>query len=123
MRDSVVSLCPSDNQVLAEPEVIRRAVCMEFSRQLFEYATLKDRDALPIIHQLQTTLNWAFRIERRIYMRRALNCQKADIPLFKAGLNQWDGGPSATEDFVAATAHVEQGADLFEGLRRRSKVG
>jgi hypothetical protein len=122
--DGVVPFCPSDKQVLAEPEIIRRAVCLEFSRYLFEYATLKDRDALQIIRQLQTTLNWAFRIERRIYMRRAPNCQKADVPLFKAGLNQWDGpGPTATEDFAAATAHLEQGVDLFEGLRRRSKAG
>jgi|SRR6516225_5348550 hypothetical protein len=118
------SVLPFSSSVLAEPEIIRRAVCLEFSRQLFEYATLKDRDALQIIRRLQTTLNWAFRIERRIYMRRALNCQKAEVALFKTGLNQWDGpGPTATEDFVAATAHFEQGADLFEGLRRRSKAG
>jgi hypothetical protein len=122
--DGVVPFCPSDKQVLAEPEIIRRAVCMEFSRCLFEYATLKDRDALQIICQLQTTLNWAFRIERRIYMRRALTCLKQDIPVYKGNLQLWDSpGPSATEDFVAATAHLEQGADLFEGLRRRSKAG
>ena len=122
--DGVVPFCPSDKQVLAEPEIIRRAVCMEFSRLLFDYATLKDRDALQIIRRLHSTLNWAFRIERRIYMRRALNCQKAEVALFKTGLNQWDGpGPSATEDFRAAVAHLEQGADLFEGLRRRSKAG
>jgi hypothetical protein len=74
--DGVVPFCPSDKQVLAEPEIIRRAVGLEFSRLLFDYATLKDRDALQIIRRLHSTLNWAFRIERRIYMRRALNCQK-----------------------------------------------
>ena len=122
--DGVVPFCPSDKQVLAEPEIIRRAVCLEFSRYLFEYASLKDRDALQIIRQLQTTLNWAFRIERRIYMRRALTCSKQDIPAYKANLQLWDGpGPTATEDFLAATAHLDQGADLFEGLRRRSKAG
>jgi hypothetical protein len=121
--DSVLPFCPSDKQVLAEPEIVRRAVCMEFSRHLFDYATLKDRDALQIIRQLQTTLNWAFRIERRIYMRRALTCSKQDVPAYKASLELWDGpGPTATEDFAAATAHLEQGADLFEGLRRRSKA-
>ena len=122
--DSVVPFCPSDKQVLAEPEIIRRAVCLEFSRYLFEYATLKDRDPLQIIRQLQTTLNWTFRIERRIYIRRALDCSKQDVPKYKASLELWDGpGPTATEDFAAATAHLEQGADLFEGLRRRSKAG
>ena len=122
--DSVVLFCPSDKQVLAEPEIIRRAVCLEFSRQLFEYATLKDRDALQIIRRLHSTLNWAFRIERRIYMRRALTCSKQDVPAYKASLELWDGpGPTATEDFRAAEAHLEQGADLFDGLRRRSKAG
>jgi len=122
--DGAVPFCPSDKQVLAEPEIIRRAVCLEFSRYLFEYATLKDRDPLQIIRQLQTTLNWAFRIERRIYIRRALGCSRQDVPAYKARLELWDGpGPTATEDFVAATAHLEQGADLFEGLRRRSKAG
>ena len=57
----------SDKQVLADPDVIRRAVYLEFSRLLYEYATLKDRDALPTIGRLQETLHWAFRIERRIY--------------------------------------------------------
>ena len=122
--DGVVPFCPSDKQVLAEPEIIRRAVCMEFSRLLFDYATLKDRDALQIIRQLQTTLNWTFRIERRIYIRRALGCSRQDVPAYNASLELWDGpGPTATEDFVAATAHLERGADLFEGLRRRSKAG
>ena len=121
--DGVVPFCPSDKQVLAEPEIIRRAVCMEFSRLLFDYATLKDRDALQIIRQLQTTLNWTFRIERRIYIRRALGCSRQDVPAYKASLELWDGpGPTATEDFAAATAHLERGADLFEGLRRRSKA-
>ena len=122
--DGVMPFCPSDKQVPAEPEIIRRSVCLEFSRYLFEYATLKDRDALQIIRQLQTTLNWTFRIERRIYIRRALGCSRQDVPAYKASLELWDGpGPTATEDFVAATAHLEQGADLFEGLRRRSKAG
>jgi hypothetical protein len=122
--DCGVPLCPSDSQVLAEPEIIRLAVCIEFSRQLFEYATLKDRDALQIIRQLQTTLDWAFRIERRIYIRRSLTCSKQDTPMYQANLHLWDGpGPTATEDFRAAEAHLDQGADLFEGLRRRSKVG
>jgi hypothetical protein len=122
--DGVVPFCPSNKQVLAEPEIIRRAVCMEFSRLLFQYATLKDRDPLQIIRQLQTTLNWTFRIERRIYIRRALGCSRQDVPAYKASLELWDGpGPTATEDFAAATAHLEQGAGLFEGLRRRSKAG
>jgi hypothetical protein len=118
------SVLPFSPSVLAEPEIIRRAVCMEFSRLLFDYATLKGRDPLQTIRQLQTTLNWAFRIERRIYMRRSLTCSKQDIPVYQAKLQQWDGpGPTATEDFRAAEAHLEQGADLFEGLRRRSKAG
>ena len=123
--DSVVPFIPSDKQVLADPSIIRRAVCLEFSRLLFEYATLKNRDdALPIIDQLQTTLEWAFRIERRIYLRRSLACSKQETPMYQANLKLWDGpGPSATEDFKAAEAHLDQGADLFVGLHRRSKAG
>src|SRR5262249_12444785 len=98
--DGVVPFCPSDKQVLAEPEIIRRAGCMEFSRLLFDYATLKDRDAFHIIRWLHSTLNWAFRIERRIYIRRSLTCSKQDIPVYQANLQLWDGpGPTATEDF------------------------
>ena len=123
--DSVVPFCPSDKQVLADPSIIRRAVCLEFSRLLFEYATLKNRDdALPIIDQLERTLQWAFRIERRIYLRRLMTDPAQDLPGYRAKLELWDGrGPTATEDYKAAEAHLDQGADLFVGLRRRKAVG
>jgi len=122
--DSIVPFCPSNKQVLAEPD-IRRAVYLEFSRLLFEYVTLKDRDdALQTIRQLQATLSWAFRIERRIVIRRALTCSAQDVPEHKAKLEIWGGGPnpSATEDYCAAERHLHQGEDLFAGLRRRGKA-
>jgi hypothetical protein len=121
--DSVVPFSPTDKQVLADPDIIRRAVCLEFSRLLFEYATLKHREALQTIHQLQTTLEWAFRIERRIYLRRGLTVSAQDYPGYQVKLKLWEGpGPSGVEDFRAVERHLDQGADLFEGLRRRSKA-
>jgi hypothetical protein len=113
---------PSAKQVFAEPDIIRRAVCLEFSRHLFEYATLKDRDALRTICELQRTLEWMFRIERRIYMRRGLTASSVqEARYYKARLGLWDGGSHAMEDFKAVKAHLDQGADLFVGLRRPSK--
>jgi hypothetical protein len=91
---------------------------------LFDYATLKNRDALPTLDQLQTTLEWAFRIERRIYIRRALTASAQDALGYETKLKLWDGpGPTAIEDCKAAERHLDQGEDLFVGLRRRSKVG
>jgi hypothetical protein len=114
----------SDKQVLADPDIIRRVVCLEFSRLLFEYATLKDRDALQTVRQLQTTLNWAFRIERRIYLRRTLIASAQHALAYEANLPLWDGpGPTADEDYRAAEAHLDQGEDLFAGLRRSKTVG
>jgi len=102
---------------------MRRCVVTEFNRLLLEYLTLRPTnnplDPLQTIRQLQNLLRWMARIERRIYIRKALAASEQDFPNYQQGLGQWDGpGREATIDCKCVTLHIDQGSDLFAGLRR-----
>jgi len=137
----------SDNPLVSRREGgarqagIQLDVFSEIYEQLFEYlaAAYKNREdrwqAVRIIIQaekliaeylevgfdllipLQEVLHQLFRVERRIFIRRALLCREEDRPIYTEALKRWDG-VDASEDFRAVEAALERGKDMFADLRR-----
>jgi hypothetical protein len=67
---------------------------------------------------LQQVLHQLFRVERRIFIRRALLCREEDRPIYKEALKKWDVDADAADDFRVVERHLNQGRALFDDLRR-----
>jgi len=123
---------------------IQREAFDEVYEQIFEYllAAYKNRkdhwQAVRIIIQaerlvaeymgfgftlfqpLQEVLHQLFRVERRIFIRRALLCREEYKPTYKEALKRWDVDADAMDDFRAVERALERGGAMFEDLRRRA---
>jgi hypothetical protein len=65
------------------------------------------------------TLRWTQRIERRIFIRRAITCAKEKQLAYNEQLKHWDGpGRQPDEDWWAVVAHLDEDRDMFAGLRK-----
>jgi hypothetical protein len=128
-----------------------RQVFLEITGQLIEYLSeaVKERDhkrglrimvqaervmgeytregfylLLPMQRDLRDAIYCAFRIARRLFIRKALLCPPEQIPQYQKDLEElgWCG-PDATEDFRAVVRHLDEGTRLLGDLRYRCKVG
>jgi len=79
-------------------------------------------EGFDLLIPLQEVLHSLFRVERRIFIRRALHCREEDRPIYKEALKKWEG-MDAMEDFRVVEVALARGANMFEDLRRWSKAG
>jgi hypothetical protein len=110
---------PFHYMVLSQPVAMRRSVVSEFNRLLSAYLTLGPTDnPLQLIRELQVALRWMLRVERRILIRRALTSAQEHQQAYIETLKGWDGpGRQPREDFLFVEQHLDEGRDLFAGLR------
>jgi hypothetical protein len=73
---------------------------------------------LDLLTPLQEVLHQLFRVERRVFIRRALLCREEDRPIYREALRRWDCDADAADDFRAVKAALARGKDLFADLRR-----
>jgi hypothetical protein len=72
---------------------------------------------------LRDVLHDLFRVERRVFIRRALLCREEYRPIYMEALKRWDCDADAADDFRAVERALNESANMFEDLRRRWAVG
>ena len=93
-------------------------IIIQAERLVAEYMEFGCDSFLP----LQEVLHDLFRVERRLFIRRALLCREQDRPTYKEALKKWDCDADAADDFRVVERHLSEGRALFEDLRQRCKA-
>jgi hypothetical protein len=104
-------------------------IMIQAERLIGEYTSEGFSLLLPIEQDLRETLRKAWRIERRIFIKRALSCPPEQIPEYREYLKEewlsaspWGHPGDAVEDFRAVEQHLKEGQALFDDLHKRRKL-
>ena len=74
--------------------------------------------------QLAQTVDGAYRMARRFFIKQALSCSREEHPTYIKSLREfgWSlGDPEVAEDYAAVLAHLDFGKALFDDILKRHR--